>query len=182
MAPDLEAMLRRADAAMVIGDPALRISLAMEADARRGEAGEQVCAASSVGIADDSTLHIYDIVEQWRKISGLPAVLAVWAARRDVVTQQPIEDFQLSRKLGMRHLSDISLEAAAGLNLAPNKLQRYLTENINFSLDEENLRGLTAFFAMAAELNLIPRAKPLEIAAPRNDRQRDTAAAFAKPR
>jgi predicted solute-binding protein len=83
----------------------------------------------------------------------------------------------------MRHLSDISAEASASLNLPPNKLQRYLTENINFSLDDENLRGLTSFFTMAAELNLIPRAKPLEFAAPRADRQRDTAtAAYAKPR
>jgi chorismate dehydratase len=182
MAPDLPTMLLRADAALLIGDPALRLSLATESGTRRGEAGEQICSAASAGISDDSTLHIYDVVEQWRRLTALPAVLAVWAARRRVATPEVIEDFQASRNFGLRRLSEISTQAAADLNLPPNKLQRYLTENINFTLDEENLRGLTTYCQAAADLNLIPRNKPIEIAAPRSERQRDTTAAYAKPR
>lgn len=181
MPPDLNSMLVRAEAALIIGDPALRISLATEAGARRGESGEQVCAAATAGIADDGTLHIYDVVEQWRRMTTLPAVLAVWAARRKVATPEVIEDFQASRDFGMKHLSEISTGAAAELNLPANKLQRYLTENINFTLDAENQRGLTAFFQAAADLNLIPQAKPTDLAAPKPDRQRDTAA-YAKSR
>jgi chorismate dehydratase len=180
MAPDLSSMLIRADAAMVIGDPALRISLAMEADARRGEAGEQVCDAASVGINDDSTLHIYDVVEQWRKMTTLPAVLAVWAARRHVATPEVVKDFQMSRDFGIKHLQDISTNAAAELNLPVNKLQRYLTENINFRLDDENLRGLALYFAIAGEMGLIPRVKPVEMAG--REQVRDAIAAYAKPR
>jgi chorismate dehydratase len=184
MAPDLAAMLQRAEAALVIGDPALRLSLAMESGTRRGEAGEQICAASALGIEaagidGDSTLHIYDVVEQWRRMTTLPAVLAAWAARRKTVTPEVIADFQSSRDFGLRHLPEISTQAAAELGLPANKLQRYLTENINFSLDEENLRGLTAYFKQAADLNLIPQAKPIEIAAARPERLRD---AYATPR
>ena len=181
MSPDLPTMLVRADAALLIGDPALRLSLATESGTRRGEAGEQICSAASAGIADDSTLHIYDVVEQWRRMTALPAVLAVWAARRKVATPEVIEDFQASRNYGLRRLTEISTQAAADLNLPANKLQRYLTENINFSLDEENLRGLSVFFQAAAEQNLIPQAKPIEIATPKPDRLRDTAA-YAKSR
>jgi chorismate dehydratase len=180
--PDLPSMLARADAALLIGDPALRLSLATESGTRRGEAGEQICSAASAGITDDGTLHIYDVVEQWRRMTALPAVLAVWAARRKVATVEVIADFQASRDFGLRRLSEISTQAATDLNLPANKLQRYLTENINFTLDEENLRGLTAYFAAAAGLNLIPQVKPIDLASPRPERQRDTDAAYAKPR
>jgi len=187
MAPDLAPMLQRGEAALVIGDPALRLSLAMESGTRRGEAGEQICTASALGVEgagidSDSTLHIYDVVEQWRRMTALPAVLAVWAGRRKAATPEVVADFQASRNYGMRHLSEISTQAAAELNLPANKLQRYLTENINFSLDEENQRGLAAYFAQAAELNLIPRVKPIEIAGARPERLRDADAAYAKPR
>jgi len=215
MPPDLPAMLQRADAALLIGDPALRLSLATESGTRRGEAGEQICSAASANLAaastpatqasaasqaaqlsqagqssqttqpatldPDTTLHIYDVVEQWRRLTTLPAVLAVWAARRKVATTEVIDDFHSSRAYGLRRRTEISTQAAADLNLPANKLQRYLTENINYSLDEENLRGLTAFFQAAAEQALIPQAKPIEIATPKSDRQRDTAA-YAKSR
>jgi chorismate dehydratase len=215
MPPDLPAMLQRADAALLIGDPALRLSLATESGTRRGEAGEQICSAASANLAaastpatqasaasvsgqssqsaqtsqttqptsldPDTTLHIYDVVEQWRRLTTLPAVLAVWAARRKVATPEVIDDFQSSRAYGLRRLTEISTQAASDLNLPANKLQRYLTENINYSLDEENLRGLTAFFAAAAEQALIPQAKPIEIAGARRESQRDTAA-YAKSR
>jgi len=193
MPPDLPNMLLRADAALLIGDPALRLSLATESGTRRGEAGEQICSAASANLAalpgsqataildPDTTLHIYDVVEQWRRLTSLPAVLAVWAARRKVASPEVIADFQSSRNYGLRRLTEISTQAAADLNLPANKLQRYLSENINFTLDEENLRGLTAFFQAAADQNLIPEAKPIDLAAPRSDRQRDTAA-YAKSR
>jgi chorismate dehydratase len=210
MPPDLPAMLQRADAALLIGDPALRLSLATESGTRRGEAGEQICSALSANLAaasmpgtpasiasqanpanasqaapttldPDTTLHIYDVVEQWRRLTTLPSVLAVWAARRKVGTPEVIDDFQSSRAYGLRRLTEISTQAAADLNLPANKLQRYLTENINYTLDEENLRGLTAFFAAAADQALIPQAKPIEIATPRRESQRDTAA-YAKSR
>jgi chorismate dehydratase len=186
MPPDLAAMLQRAEAALVIGDPALRLSLAMESGTRRGEAGEQICAASALGVEaanmdSDTPLHIYDVVEQWRRLTALPAVLAVWAAPRKVATPEVIADFQASRDFGLRRLSDISTQAAAEMNLPANKLQRYLTENINYTLDEENLRGLAAYFAQAADLNLIPQAKPIDLAASSPAPPRDTTA-YAKSR
>ncbi len=114
-------------------------------------------------------------------MTALPAVLAVWAARRKVATVEVIADFLASRDFGLRRLSEISTQAATDLNLPANKLQRYLTENINFTLDEENLRGLTAISPAAADLNLIPQAKPIDLATPTPDRQRDTTA-YAKSR
>jgi hypothetical protein len=48
--------------------------------------------------------------------------------------------------------------------LPPRALERYLADNINFDLDEENLAGLRLFFEKAAAAGLIPRNRPLEFA------------------
>src|SRR6202140_1567457 len=43
--PDLNAMLKQVDAALLIGDPALRLSIEIAASAKRGASGEQICPA-----------------------------------------------------------------------------------------------------------------------------------------
>ena len=162
--PDLPGMLEQADAALIIGDPALRLALNAEASSTRDAAGEVLFPAEFAGFASSSTLFLYDVVEQWRAFTNLPAVLAVWAARREAATPEVIQDFQDSLALGMQHLPAISAEASRVLRLPEHKLTRYLTENIDYTLDEENLRGLQRYYDLAAELNLIQQAKPLQIA------------------
>ena len=56
------------------------------------------------------------------------------------------------------------MRRAITLDLPSAALERYLTENIHFDLDEENLSGLELYFEMTAAAGLIPRAKPLEFA------------------
>jgi chorismate dehydratase len=85
--PDLHAMLRDADAALLIGDPALRLAVQLDGLARRDENGVLVCSGDAVGLPGAETLHVYDIVEEWQRSTGLPAVLAAWAARDGVVTE-----------------------------------------------------------------------------------------------
>jgi chorismate dehydratase len=180
MPPDAGAMLQRADAALLIGDPALRLSIGIEDGARRGGNGEQVCKGSSAGIPGVETLHIYDVVEEWRNLTNLPAVLAVWAARTEVATTDVIEDFHASRDFGLHNLAVISRHAAQELDLPAGQLQSYLSDNIDFHLDEENLRGLTAYFTYAATMGLIPRMNSIGIAAARNKPARYMDFVFAK--
>jgi len=160
--PELGAMLRDADAALLIGDPALRLSVAIESAAQRGAAGEQICAGSSIGFAGARLIHIYDIVEEWRRLTNLPAVLAVWAGRREVLTPEVAADFAASRDFGMAHVAEISAAASHEMQLTPGVLADYLRENIDFSLGEENRRGLDLYFRLAAKLQLIPAAKVVE--------------------
>lgn len=166
-APDLREMLARADAALLIGDPALRISIAIAAHTETAADGHQMCAGRAAGIAGVERLHVYDIVEEWNELTGLPAVLAIWAVRESAVTTELAEDFQRSRELGAANLSIISREASGELGLPPLELERYLRENIDFTLDAANLAGLKRYFAEAARLGLIAEAKPLQIAAAR---------------
>lgn len=145
-APEPAAMLAEADAALLIGDPALQL--------------EQGHAANG-----EPQLHVYDMVEEWRSLTGLPAVLAVWAARPETVTQEVLADFSASRAYGLAHIAEISEEAAGELRLPASALASYLRDNIDFSMDAENRAGLQHYFARAAALGLIPRAKPMEWAA-----------------
>lgn len=163
--PDLPTMLRQADAVLLIGDPALQVSLDCEPRARRNAAGGLLCPAEAVGLPSPEPVLVYDVVEEWRGLTGLPAVLAFWAARRDAVTPEVVHDFQESLAFGMRQIKEIAAESSHELGLPAEKLERYLTENIDYTLDEENLRGLQQYFALAAELGLIGCAREVEMAA-----------------
>ena len=85
--PDLEAMLRTADAALVIGDPALRIDLARSAH---------------------PTPHfVYDLGAEWVEMTGFPMVFAVWAGRKGVVTPEVVEAFRDSCRYGCSRIEEI---------------------------------------------------------------------------
>jgi len=164
-APDLPAMLQQADAALLIGDPALRLSIAAASQSRREASGELVSPASAAGFSGPGSLFIYDIVEEWFALTGLPAVLAVWAARRDVVTPELVQDFQDSLAFGLQHLDGIAARAAATMHLPAVELRRYLAENIDYHLDDENLEGLARYYRYASELGLIAASlRPIEVA------------------
>src|SRR6266705_763365 len=165
--PDLNAMLGQADAALLIGDPALRIAVGIEKESRHSAKGQTVCQAATLGISGPELLYVYDVVGEWRGLTGLPAVLAVWAARRDVATPEVTADFLASRDFGLSRIPEICFDAAGELELPRPALESYLRENIDFSLDEENHHGLELYFAHAAKLGLIPRAKPIKWAATR---------------
>jgi chorismate dehydratase len=160
--PDLGAMLQQADAALLIGDPALRIAVGIEKDSWPGAEGQTVCRAATLGITSSEFLYVYDVVGEWRSLTGLPAVLAVWAARRDIATPDVAADFRASRDFGLSRIPEICFDAARELELPARTLESYLRHNIDFSLDEENRRGLELYFDYAQKLGLIPQAKPLE--------------------
>ena len=133
-APRPEEMLRQADAALVIGDPAFTY---------RGSA------------------QVYDLATEWKKFTGLPFVFAFWAGNADKNLSLYRKDFVESREFGLAHVDDIAAEYALKLHIEPADVKVYLTENIDYSLDEENCRGLRLFFKLARETGIIPVEKEL---------------------
>jgi chorismate dehydratase len=164
-APELADMLRSADAALVIGDPALRIAITAEGNAQRGSDEEVVCDGKAVGLPEISQLHIYDVVQEWRNLTQRPAVLAVWAARPEIARPELADEFLASREFGMAHLEEICVEASRELNLPEEELQLYLRKNIDYSLDDDNRNGLLAYYAHAYRLGLLEKLNPIAIAA-----------------
>jgi chorismate dehydratase len=166
-APDASAMLADADAALVIGDPALRIAVKMDQLAEKKPSGDDCCGGDSdeQAVPGVETLFVYDVAHQWREMTARPCVLAVWVARRGVATPEVVADFLASREYGLARITDIAEGASLKLEMPVPPLERYLRENIDFSLDAENLAGLELYFKQCAEAGLTPQARPIEFAA-----------------
>jgi predicted solute-binding protein len=124
--PDLPEMLRHHDAALLIGDPALT--------------------------ADLSGLHVLDLAEGWRRLTGLPFVFAVWAVRPSIAP----EPFLWSRDYAERHMEEIVEAAVERTGLEAEAVREYLEGNLHHDLDETDERGLTEFYRRAHRHGLIP--------------------------
>ena len=124
--PDLEAMMQIADAALIIGDPALRIEPAR------------------------LPYHVYDLGAEWVEMTGLPMVFAVWAGRKGVVTPEVVEVFQESCRFGREHIEDIVLAEAPRREFAPELVRRYLTQHIVHELGPRDYEGMDRFLAYAS--------------------------------
>jgi chorismate dehydratase len=142
--PDLAAMLRHADAALLIGDPALRLALESEQKAPGPEA-----------------LYLYDVADEWHALTGKPCVLAFWAARREAATPELAADFLASMEYGLARVGEIASDAALKLHLSVEALESYLRRNIDYSLGAENQAGLALYYGLCAEDGLIACAHPL---------------------
>lgn len=163
-APDPSAMLAEADAALVIGDPALRIAVKLDYLAEKKPREGACCQGDpeDMPVPGYPALFVYDVAYQWREMTGKPCVLAIWAGRHDKLTPEIVADFQMSRQFGLAHIEDIAEAASVKLDLPPKSLEVYLRDNIDFSLDEPNLEGLRLYYEKCAAAGLIPGARPLE--------------------
>jgi chorismate dehydratase len=144
MAADLDAMLERADAAIVIGDPAL---MALEERANRYErSGEEL---------------VYrDLAEEWHALTGLPFVSAVWCIAGSRPLEERVnEDFIRSRDHGLQNIEALAAEWSQRMALSEQTIRAYLTTNIHYTLDDECVEGMRRFFRMAAEVGVLPEYK-----------------------
>jgi chorismate dehydratase len=141
---DLPAMLKTADAALLIGDPAL---LALQ---RRDTLGEH---------ADCTWI---DVAAWWRQHTGLPWVAAVWAVRTEALDRCGITPLQLqddltaSRDAGLQHVDDLVAEWRPRLALPANIIHEYLTKNIHYALDEPCLEAIACFYRLTEACGVLP--------------------------
>ena len=141
MKVDLDAMLSAADAAVVIGDPALYARQQMEA--RLTRTGEE--------------LLYEDMAELWHRQTGLPYISAVWcAAHGKALDERVAEDCIRSRDNGLRHIDDLVAEWSPRMQLPAEVLRDYLGNNLHYVLDDECLEGIRGFYRHAAEFGILP--------------------------
>ena len=138
------AMLASADAALLIGDPAL---IARE---HRAE----------IEAAIDVPLLWLDLAELWRERTGLPWVAAVWAVRPEALTaftpQQLSADLNASRDAGRAHIDQLVAEWTPRIAIPPATIRAYLTQNIHYTLDDDCLRSITLFRSFATQIGILP--------------------------
>lgn len=153
--PDLDAMLRTSDCALLIGDPALAISDA----GRRLAARERQTPAEGEEIrADDrNATKVFDLAELWKRYTGLGFVFAMWMGRGTRATV----DFAAARDEGIRHLEEIVSNYRSEIGIDTTELSRYLSENISYSIDDSMQAGMEMYFKLAGESGLIDRLRPV---------------------
>ena len=138
---NLDSMLQRADAAILIGDPAL---LALEERANRFE-------RSGVELV------YHDLAQEWHTLTGLPFVSAVWgAAHGSPLDERVVEDFNQSRIHGLQNIDALVAEWSRKIAISEQTIRAYLTTNIHYVLDEECLEAMKVFFRMAAQAGALP--------------------------
>ena len=136
-------MLQQADAALLIGDPAL---VAQESRTR---------IEATVG----PCLWL-DLAHQWTSRTHLPWVAAVWAVRpqalTDITPAQLTQDLQLSRDHGLAHIDSLVEEWTPRIAILPTTIRNYLTQNIHYTLSPACIDAIALFRRYAAEANLLP--------------------------
>jgi len=126
---DLAAMLGEADAALIIGDPALHI--------------------------DPETLpfHSLDLGAEWTSMTGLPMVFAVWAGRKEIVngphSERYGQAFLDSCRYGLSDMDRLVDMESPVRGVVPELVRKYLTHHIVFELGERDYAGLDLYVKMA---------------------------------
>jgi len=143
MDPDLESMLLQNDAALLIGDSALKVNR--------------------------SKFLTYDLAEEWFRFTGKPFVFAFWAVRKDALRDKTSNldlaaIFQRSRDHGLAadNLNQIAREWAPRVGLSEADVRSYLTDNIHYYLDPAQIEGLQLFYRFAQECGALPTAPALD--------------------
>ncbi|WP_369233991.1 menaquinone biosynthetic enzyme MqnA/MqnD family protein [Streptomyces sp. R21] len=127
--PDLPLMMQEADAAVLIGDAALRANLHE---------------AAQLG------LEVHDLGAMWKEWTGLPFVFAVWAARRDYLEREPEvtrkvhEAFLASRDLSLDEVGKVAEQAARWEVFDEAVLEKYFT-TLDFRFGGPQLAAVTEF-------------------------------------
>jgi predicted solute-binding protein len=119
--PDLPDMLEKCDAALIIGDPALRLDPAR------------------------LPYRTLDLGAEWVAWSGLPMVFAVWAGKSEHLTDEVAAAFTNSRRWGLDHMDEIVARASRERGFDAVLVRKYLTGHIVYELGPRHLQGLELF-------------------------------------
>jgi predicted solute-binding protein len=127
----LEEMLAKADAALLIGDAALRV--------------------------DPATLpyETLDLGAEWVAMTGLPMVFAVWAGRKEVIREANGRAFLQSCRYGLAHMDDMVRAESAARHFSEEVVRRYLTQHIVFELGERDYEGMRLYIQHALRLDRV---------------------------
>ncbi len=134
--PDLRTMLEHNDAALIIGDPAMKIPR--------------------------DKFRVFDLATLWHEFTGLGFVFAMWMAGASQAERILAIDLKAVRDEGLAHLDEIAAGYEDQAALSPAEIKDYLTGNIAFQMDEKMMKGLELYFELARKHKLIESAKTLE--------------------
>ncbi len=140
----------RTDAVLVIGDNAMKL------------------AANSPPKADTAIL---DLGAEWKALTGLPFVYALWATYKEELVDSARELLHEAKRSGLASLDEIAKREAGRLGLEQGFCLRYLSENIHYDLGEEEIAGLRRFYHYALSMDLAPEGVSLDFGSKKYTRE-----------
>ena len=146
--PDLESLLGRFPAVLLIGDGAL--SEWYRLCGPISETTQMFRLPHSGRLADGRAVTVTDLATNWYEHTGLPFVFAVWASRAD--SPPPLDvvlAMRRARRYGIGHLAEIAALEAARLRLPERIVQHYLW-NFRYHLEAPDRAGLDRFRGLVA--------------------------------
>ena len=136
--PDLQQMLGEADAALLIGDPALDTD------------------AAALGLSK------IDLGEEWTRMTGLPFVYAAWCGRASAVDADGVRALQEAQAEGVSAIDAIAAEYGRDNPARTEQAAVYLRDNVRYGLGPDEAKGLQMFLDLAADLGVAPLKRKLE--------------------
>ena len=152
--PDLATMLATSDAALIIGDNALKFMEDQEIP--RIENQKTLVRHGS------EPLYVFDLMERWKFLTGKPFVFAFWAVRPGFQNSGIAEDLKESRDLGVANIPTISERYSQQLGMKKEYLQAYLQRNVYYYLDKDCGEGLRLFYEKAARIGVVKSQRAIE--------------------
>lgn len=133
--PRLDEMLEIADAALIIGDPALQIDPAMST--WKGH-----------------PVYVYDLGAEWGEMTGLPMVFAVWGVKNLADSEGLAEVLASSAAYGASRIDEIAVAESERLGFELAVVREYLTRYVQYDFGEPEREATERFLRLAAELGL----------------------------
>ena len=141
--PDLNRMLETADAALLIGDIALKYYITAK------------------------DFYRYDLGIEWKKLTGKKMVYAVWAVNRKFsetkseLCENVFETFRKSMDYSLKHLPEIIEYAVKWEPFSPSFLMDYF-KSLRFDFGDDYQEGLLYFYKLASEIEEFQAVTQLE--------------------
>ena len=152
--PDVAKMLAGNDAALLVGDEGLRF----QAQHRLPDAAAQ----KPILRQGHEPLQVFDLVERWRLLTGLPFVFAFWAVRDGFRDGSVTDALEESRDFGLSQLAGITEKYAAALELDRECVREYLERNVYYFMDSACVEGLALFYEKAGRIGAIKSSRRIE--------------------
>ncbi len=123
-----------------------------EVDARVCIGDRALCAAAAA--------ETYDLASEWKKMTGLPFVFAVWAYARSCTDSSRISRILYrAKEIGKRSRPALAKLCAQRLGLPQERCFDYLTNCIHYDLGPSEQEGMNLFRKLAVDLPERPGAK-----------------------
>lgn len=98
----------------------------------------------------------WDLATEWRRETGLPFVFAVWAAAPGVDRPAVAALLDACRDDGVARVRQIAAVESAPLGLTADQAERYLRDNLRFTLGPSEGRSLARFRRACRDAGLLP--------------------------